>query len=646
MESDQEKTDGERNPRGAFGAGAGEIVWLEDLDLTHMLQGWGEARARMSVCEKPLRIGGREFEHGVGTHARSEIRVELKGCARRFTAWVGVDEEVGAEGAVRFEVWADYELKHRTETLRGGMAPVAIDVDLNDAGHVVLVVEKTLYSTGSDHADWADAKFIQKPGATERPESIGHMEEPVTIAMTDPPEPAIHGPRVVGTTPGKPFLFLIPATGDGPLVYSADHLPEGLALDPATGIIAGRIESPGETNVMLRVSGPKGEAARALRIVAGDGQLALTPPMGWNSWNCWGCSVDDKKVRAAADWMVKSGLAAHGFQYINIDDAWEGDRDADGELHPNKKFPDLKALADYVHSKGLKLGIYSSPGNKTCGGFEGSYNHEQQDADAYARWGIDYLKYDYCSYLAMFPSRDIETYKKPYAIMGEALKRCGRDIVYSLCWGGGETWRWWNDVGGNLWRTSDDILDFWGSMSGIGFSQDELATHAGPGHWNDPDMLVVGRVGWGANTRQTRLTPSEQVTHITLWSLLAAPLLIGCDLSQLDDFTRAILSNPEVIDVDQDPLGIQARRRHRDDAHNTEVWSRPLFDGTIAVGLFNRGFCPMEITARWSDIGVKEKQSVRDLWRRMELGEFEEEFTARVPAHGAVLVKVGAPKRA
>ncbi|HEY5139919.1 MAG TPA: glycoside hydrolase family 27 protein, partial [Methylococcales bacterium] len=240
----------------------------------------------------------------------------------------------------------------------------------------------------------------------------------VSIVFPVPVEPAIHGPRIVGATPGKPFLFLIPATGEGPLTFEAENLPEGLALNPAMGIIHGTLKGSGETSALLGVSGPKGTAARKLTIVGGRHKLALTPPMGWNSWNVWAGSVDAAKVRAAADWLVKSGLAAHGYQYINIDDTWEAKRDATGEIVPNEKFPDMKALADYVHSKGLKLGIYSSPGPTTCAGYEGSYRHEAQDVNTYAKWGIDYLKYDLCGYRDIMkdPSRQQRIY--PYLLMG------------------------------------------------------------------------------------------------------------------------------------------------------------------------------------------------------------------------------------
>ena len=226
-----------------------------------------------------------------------------------------------------------------------------------------------------------------------------------------------------------------------------------------------------------------------------------------------------------------------------------------GVIQTNEKFPDMKALADYVHSKGLKLGIYSSPGPKTCAGFAASYQNEEQDASTYASWGIDYLKYDWCSYGGIAKDGSLAELQKPYRVMRDALDECGRDIVYSFCqYGMGDVWKWGAEVGGNCWRTTGDINDSWGSMSGIGFGQDGHEKYASPGHWNDPDMLVVGKVGWGPNLHPTGLTPNEQMTHISLWCLLSSPLLIGCDLSDMDQFTLDLLTNDEVLDVNQDPL--------------------------------------------------------------------------------------------
>lgn len=620
-------------------------IWVDSLDLRAMGQGWGMPMAGRSVEGKPLKLKGVVYAHGVGTHSPSELTIDLKGVATRFESMVGVDDERTGMGSVAFEVWVDGQKKADTEVLRGGDDPKLITVDLIGAKKLVLIVTDAGDNINDDHADWAGAMLLMAPGATEHPVTVKVPDEPtIPMASGVPDEPAIHGPRIVGATPGRWFQFMIPATGKGPLAFSAKGLPAGLTLDAKTGIIRGPIEKEGISIVELVVSSPLGSATRKLMIDVGEGKLAQTPPLGWNSWNVWAGAIDDKKVRAAADWMVKSGLAAHGFQYINIDDCWEGRRDANGEITTNEKFPDMKALADYVHSKGLKLGIYSGPGPKTCAGFEASYQHEQQDANTWARWGIDYLKYDWCSYGEIAKDGSLPELQKPYRVMGEALKRCGRDIVYSLCqYGMGDVWEWGAEVGGNCWRTTGDIGDSWGSLSSIAFSQDGHEKHAGPGHWNDPDMLVVGKVGWGPTLHATHLTHNEQILHITMWCLLSSPLLIGCDLADMDQFTIDILTNDEVLDVNQDPLGKPAGRKSTDEL--AEVWARPLWDGTIAAGLFNRGSIKTDVTAKWSDLGIPGSQPVRDLWQKKDLGSFYGSFTASVPAHGALMIKIGKPNR-
>ncbi|HVS38836.1 MAG TPA: NPCBM/NEW2 domain-containing protein, partial [Gemmataceae bacterium] len=453
-------------------------VWLDALDLTKVQQEWGDPHAGRSVENRPLTLHGDVYQHGVGTHAASELLINLKGTAARFLAVVGVDDEKKGRGSVRFRVVVDGKAAVETAILHGGDMPKLVSVDLTGAKQLALTVDDGDDGIDSDHADWAGAVLILNPDAKEKPETTAAPKEaPPEIAGPPGPKPAIHYPRIVGATPGRPFQFLIPATGDGPLTFTAENLPDGIALDEKTGVLSGSLKSAGKTAVKVAVKGPAGSAAATLTIVGGEHQLALTPPMGWNSWNAWGGQVDADKIRAAADAMVKSGLAAHGFQYVNIDDTWEGKRDADGVLHVNAKFKDMKALADYVHARGLKLGIYSSPGPKTCAGYEGSENHEEQDAKTYADWGIDYLKYDWCS----CRSKDL---KAPYSLMRGALDKSGRDIVYSLCqYGMGDVWTWGKDVGGNCWRTTGDITDSWGSMSSIGFGQDGHEKFAGPGHW-------------------------------------------------------------------------------------------------------------------------------------------------------------------
>ena len=355
-----------------------------------------------------------------------------------------------------------------------------------------------------------------------------------------------------------------------------------------------------------------------------DPMLARTPPMGWNSWNHFACDVSDAVVRAQADALVTTGMRSVGYAYILIDDCWQGTRDDAGYIRPNAKFPDMKALADYIHGKGLKIGIYSSPGPKTCGGYEGSYGHEEQDAQTYSVWGMDYLKYDLCSYDGM--GDQIPAYRKMY----DALKQTGRPIVYALCqYGMQKGWEWAASVGGNLWRTDDDIRDNYFSMAELGFGQNGLERFAGPGHWNDPDMLEVGNGG---------MTDDEYRTHMSLWCILTAPLIAGNNLVSMSAATRAILTNPEVIAIDQDPLGVQGHRVTQEGP--LEVWMKPLEDGSKAVGLFNRGWGAMPVTVGLRDLGVGGSAAMRDLWARKDLGRFQEIYTALVPQHGVVMIKV------
>jgi alpha-galactosidase len=376
---------------------------------------------------------------------------------------------------------------------------------------------------------------------------------------------------------------------------------------------------------------PKSIPLPSLAPVANNG-LAQTPPMGWNSWNHFGSNVDDAIVRSAADMLVSSGLAAAGYAYINIDDCWEGTRDANGNIQPNGKFPDMKALADYVHSKGLKLGIYSSPGPLTCGGYLGSYGYEEQDAKTYANWGIDYLKYDWCSAARVYTNEQLQA---AYQKMGTALANCGRSIVYSLCeYGMGNVWEWGPQVGANLWRTTGDIQDNWNSMSNIGFNQDKLAPYAEPGHWNDPDMLEVGNGG---------MTNTEYRTHFSLWCLLAAPLMAGNDLSKMTSETLEILGNKEAIAVNQDPLGKQAIPIFKEG--NLQIWVKDLKDGSKAVGLFNTGPSPLDATLNFSGIMVNGSQKIRDLWLHKDLGTFDSKFQTSVESHGVVLIKMVPAKK-
>ena len=370
--------------------------------------------------------------------------------------------------------------------------------------------------------------------------------------------------------------------------------------------------------------------------------LAATPPMGWNSWNHFAAKVTDADVRGAADSLVATGMRDAGYIYVNIDDTWEGRRDASGVLHPNSKFPDMKGLADYVHSKGLKLGIYSSPGPTTCGGYEGSLGHEEQDARMYAEWGIDYLKYDLCSFnnyqhdqehgLRGDGMADFAAMRAAFEKMHHALLATHRPIVYSFCqYGVDASWRWIPATGGNLWRTTEDIGDNWDRMTLIGFSQAGLSRYAGPGHWNDPDMLEVGN---------GHMRDEEYRLHMTLWAMLAAPLIAGNDLTRMDQQTRDILMNKELIAIDQDALGHQGDRVWAEGP--LEIWSRPLANGDTAVALFNRGMSAENMTLRLSDLGLRGAFDARDLWQHKDVGTIRDAYTVPVSRHATVILRLRA----
>jgi alpha-galactosidase len=615
---------------------AAQTYELGSLELQSLTQDWGEPHSNKSVDGRELSIGGRKFERGLGTHAVSTFRLNLNGTGEKFQAAVGVDDEIGQRGSIIFRVSADGKVLWESGVMRGGQPAKEVSVDLHGSKMLTLSVDDAGDGINYDHADWADATITMLSG---KPEPVLRKREPaVVLTPKTGPKPRINGARVYGARPGAPFLFTIPASGDSPMAFTAENLPPGLQLEPSTGIITGAVAQKGVYEVKLRARNSQGSAERPLKIICGD-LIALAPPLGWNSWNCFGCDVNEGNVRAAADAMVSSGLIQHGWTYINIDDCWEAGRDADGKVLSNKKFPDMKALTDYVHSKGLKIGLYSSPGPKTCAGHEGSYQHEQQDAQRYAEWGFDYLKYDWCSYGGIAPRPNHEQLLKPYQVMRAALNSVPRDIVFSLCqYGMGNVWEWGAEVGGNCWRTTGDITDTWSSMAGIGFGQAGHEKFAGPGHWNDPDMLVVGYVGWSARVRPSRLSPNEQYTHISLWCLLCSPLLIRCDMTKLDDFTLGLLTNDEVLDVSQDPLGRQAGRIAKEGMQ--EVWAKDLEDGSKAVGLFNRGEDDTVMTAKWTDLGLSGSNVVRDLWRQKDLGNFTGQFQATVPSHGVVLIKI------
>ena len=487
----------------------------------------------------------------------------------------------------------------------------------------------------------------------------GGVEQRFILTPKPGPEPRINGPKIYGCRPGSPFLYRIPATGDRPMTFGAEGLPEGFVLNPETGIITGTVTDRGEFGVTLKASNSKGAAERPFKIICGD-TLALTPHMGWNSWYVWENHVTAQIMREAADAMIANGLADHGYIYVNIDDCWSvkpgatdptlqgEERDKKGRVNSNPRFPDMKALTDHIHSSGLKAGIYTSPGPLTCADHVAAFQHEQQDVERFVEWGFDFLKYDWCSYGKIAKDKTLEEFQKPYRQISAILAKQPRDIVLNLCqYGMGGVWTWGKEAGGNSWRTAGDLG---GSFEKIGealfrdgfdlYAQSDLHKYGGPGAWNDPDYLLLGYLSnWKGQTVPTPLTPNEQYSHVSLWCLLAAPLIFSGDVTRCDEFTLGLLTNGEVIDVDQDVLGKPGRRMAKDG--DLEVWARELADGTLAVGLFNRGEGVKTVRAKWEDLGISGPRKIRDLWRQKDVGIFDGAFEAVVARHGVVLVRMG-----
>ncbi|HVU33446.1 MAG TPA: NPCBM/NEW2 domain-containing protein [Opitutaceae bacterium] len=634
------------------------VIRLTTLDLGQLhFAGWKRPSIVTPGSGKSLTIGDRPFTDALAIEGTSSLWLELDGRTRQFTGWVGTDAAAAVPGvSVVFTIVGDDRVLWRSPLLHRGDPAVPVDVGLEGVHTLLLKIDRQDDNVRGGAAAWADAHF-EFSGAA--PRTVAVPPEPFTI-LTPPPPPAprLNGPTVYGCRPGHPFLYRIPTTGRRPIRFIAANLPSTLRLDPATGIITGVAPAWGTYEVALTARNRSGTATRTFRIVSGD-TIALTPPMGWNDWYADYRRVTDRTIRAAADAMLASGMADVGYAYVNIDDCWARvpaaggrtrdprrigpGRDAGGNLLPNAYFPDMAALTAYLHSRGLKAGIYSSPGPVTCAGYAGSYQHEEQDARQFAAWGFDFLKYDWCSYERVTRGVDtLDALQRPYRVMGDALRHLPRDLVFNLCqYGRGSVWKWGASVGANCWRTSRDLGGELNRFLDVALANSRHAAWSGPGAWNDPDYLQIGFVGdahGGGLPRPCPLTPTEQYAFMSAWSLMAAPLIYSGDMGHLDAFTLNVLCNPEVIAIDQDPLGRSAQPVIL--TADTFLLVKPLADGSVAVGLCNRGDVSTVVHARWSDVRVDGPQRVRDVWPERDLGSFTGEFSATVPRHGVRLLRL------
>lgn len=639
-----------------------EKINITQFDLSNRQCDCGDIKVGAKFDGGTMVVCGRFIWGGhlntLGMHAPSSLELDLGEGAISVEVDCARDDNA-ADGLVAFRILADGKVAAETGPVRSHEGLKHLVADLRGARTCTFEALDGGDGNEGDHADWINIVFRYEDGKFP-PHDVRSVSRQLGI-LTPPqgPEPRINGPVVFGVRPGHPVLYRLPVTGERPMTLSAGNLPEGLSFDPGSQMLTGSVADPGDYGIVFTATNAHGSVERVLTLKVGQG-ICLTPAMGWNSWNAFGEDVSAEKVKSATDAMVSSGLADHGWCYINIDDCWQNKgekpygkasilpdfdgpaRLADGTIATNKRFPDMKALADYVHSKGLRFGIYSSPGPYTCAGHTGSFGHDKQDARTFAEWGCDFLKYDMCSYgnsslVKQFGQRHWHV-MPPYWLMGRALAQQNRDIVFSLCEYGIETpGLWGNLVHGHSWRTTGDVFDVWTSILGAIECQKPLFPFSHPGAFNDPDMLCVGPVRYN-DFKGSRLAPNEQYTHISFWALLAAPMMIGCDMTKLDDFTLSLLTNDEVIAIDQDPLCAAAG--WVDEGDEWEVWARPLADGSIAAGLLNMSLREQTIPLDMDKLGLECKWLVRDVWRQADEGIFLGRYEHTVPGHATHLIRL------
>ncbi|HOK10048.1 MAG TPA: NPCBM/NEW2 domain-containing protein [Candidatus Hydrogenedens sp.] len=630
-------------------------VYLDNLNLKIVKQGWGEhPKKNLSCIGNPIKLHGRTYNRGVGTHANAVFYVYLNGTGSKFEATIGVDDETEGKGSIIARFFGDNKILYTTRILKGGEKPEKVSIDLRGITNFIISVNDAFDDISYDHVDIAEAVFTMIDGEPKL--MVRPKEEPYILTPPSSPCPKINSPRITAVRPGNPFIFRIPCTGERPIQFQLEGLPEGLTVN-SEGIISGTIASrePKTYNVQITAINKHGKDQNNLSIVVGD-TLALTPPMGWNHWYTHYDRITADIMKQSADVMITSGMADVGYQYVSIDDCWANSenhrdpmrvgpaRDENRNILPNKHFPSMKELTDYIHSKGLRAGIYTSPGPKTCANFTGTYEHEEQDAKQFAEWGFDFLKYDWCSYSSILSPKEIENLKKPYQKMGAILKNLNRDIVFNLCqYGMGEVWKWGKEVGGHCWRTAGDLGFELLQYHEVARKNASYWEYAGPGAWNDPDYILIGYSGDATvlgKPKPCPLTPSEQYSYMSLWCLMASPLFYSGDMTQLDEFTKNVLCNPEVIEINQDPAGIQGHPVLTNKELYYEIWLKPLHDGSTAIGIFNLDEIEQNISVQWAQIGLKENQKVRNLWQQKDLGTYAKDFSITIPRHGVALLRL------
>lgn len=640
-----------------------KTIWLDEMPIKSYSQGIPAVVSNTNQGGGPIVIGEKKFSRGIGVASTSILAFQLDGNALSFQARVGVDDEGSPTILHRFYVIGDRKILFESGEMRRGEKAKEVKVDLQGVQRLGLLVLVSDENQTRVFTNWADARFVMKSGSL--PGHIPNAGERYLLTPTPSARPRINSPAVFGARPGNPFFYTVVATGQKPIKFHAQGLPEGLVLDSLSGQITGVAKEKKDFRVWLTATNALGSDHKELVIHIGE-TIALTPPMGWNGWNSWARNIDREKVLASAKAMVDKGLKDHGWTYVNIDDAWQGARSgSEHALQANAKFPDFKSMIDVIHGMGLKVGVYSTPmitsyagypggsslfadgafpdsivANKRAFRYRGPHSFEKADASQFARWGVDYLKYDW--------KIDLESASR----MSEALQKSGRDIVYSISNSAPFALAAeWQKLA-NIWRTGPDIRDSWHGLFKTTFTLDKWAPYGKPGHWNDPDMMILGNVTTGSEMHPTRLTPDEQYSHVSLFALLSSPMLIGCPIDQLDSFTLNLLTNDEVIAVDQDPSGISARLVAEE--NGVQVWMKPLADSGFAVGLFNTAAYGKDPQSyfRWGDepavsfrfdpakFGLTGSWKFRDVWRQKNLNLATDGIEFSIPHHGVYLLKL------